>query len=442
MDACSGSSPATIVVGVTHPQTCLVLTGRLRRFREMGFRAILVSSPGALLDAAAAAAGAEAIPVPMRRRIAPLADLVSLLRLWRLLRRLKPDLVEFSTPKAGLLGCVAAALCGVRCRVYLLRGLRLETTRGIKRGILWLAERAAAACAHRVLCNSESLREKAMAMRLAPARKLHLLGAGSSGGVDLNRFAPGPAAMRKRVGLAPDDLVLGFVGRLTHDKGVPELIEAFDRIVGVEPKARLLVVGWFDDSEDCLSPQLRVRIECHPKIRFTGYVPDAAEYYRAMDVFVLPTWREGFPNVVLEAQASGIPVITTYSTGSRDSVIPDVTGLLVPPGHPEAIAHAATRLLRDPERRLRMGRAGRAWVLENYASDRVLDSTEDYYRNLLSPAAAARLSPGDAADHPASGSPGNNSGCSAACAGTGTRLRVTAPMSPTTSRTWIADRGT
>lgn len=430
------------MVGVTHPQTCLVLTGRLRRFREMGFRVILVSSPGALLDTAAAIAGAEAIPIPMRREIAPIADLVSLLRLWRLLHRLKPDVVEFSTPKAGLLGCVAAALCGVRCRVYLLRGLRLETTRGLKRYILWLAERAAAACAHRVLCNSESLRAKALALRLTPVRQLHLLGAGSSSGVDLKRFAPGPTSIRKRVGLAQDDLVLGFVGRLTRDKGVPELTEAFDRIAAIEPKARLLVVGWFDDSQDCLSPELRVRIERHPKIRFTGFVPEAAEYYRAMDVLVLPTWREGFPNVVLEAQASSIPVITTYSTGSRDSVIPEITGLLVPPGHPEAIAHAVIKLLRDPERRLRMGRAGRAWVLENYASERVLDNTEEYYRNLLSPAAAARLLPGTSPDHPPSGSPGNNSGCSAACAGTGTRLRATAPMSPTTSRTWIADRGT
>lgn len=366
---------------------------RLRRFREMGFRVILVSSPGKLLDRTATDAGAEAIPVPIRREIAPIADLISLWRLYRLLRRLKPDMVEFSTPKAGLLGCVAAALCGVQCRVYMLRGLKLETATGIKRWVLGQAERAAAACAHRVLCNSASLRRKAIALGLAPVRKLHMLGAGSSHGVDLERFAPGSPSLRERLALTPEDLVIGFVGRLTRDKGIPELMEAFGAIVGIEPKARLLLVGWFDASEDSLSLELQERVKRHPDVRFTGFVPDAADYYRAMDLLVLPTWREGFPNVALEAQASGIPVITTYSTGSRDSVVPDVTGLLVPPGDPDAIVRAVLKLLRDPERRRRMGDAARAWVIANYSTESVLRLTADYYRSLLASTEAARLSP-------------------------------------------------
>jgi glycosyltransferase involved in cell wall biosynthesis len=289
----------------------------------------------------------------------------------------------------------AAALCGIRCRVYMLRGLKLETARGTKRCLLWLAERTAAACAHRVLCNSESLREKAAALRLAPLRKLQLLGAGSSHGVDLKRFAPGPPSLRKRLGLAPDDLVIGFVGRLTRDKGIPELIEAFEQIAGLESKVRLLLVGWFDAAEDALSAQFQARVQRHAKIRFTGFVRDAAEHYRAMNLLVLPTWREGFPNVVLEAQASGIPVITTYSTGSRDSILPEVTGLLVPPGDPQVIVEAVLKLLRNPERRRRMGHAAREWVSENYAADRVLGHTADYYRSLLSPAIASRISSGD-----------------------------------------------
>ena len=137
----------------------------------------------------------------MRRGIAPLADLVALLRLWRLIGRRRPDLVEFSTPKAGLLGTVAAWLRGVPRRVYMLRGLKLETSTGFKRRILLAAERLAARCAHVVLCNSESLRSEALALGLAPAGKLSLLGEGSSNGVDIERFSPGPSDVRERLGI-------------------------------------------------------------------------------------------------------------------------------------------------------------------------------------------------------------------------------------------------
>jgi glycosyltransferase involved in cell wall biosynthesis len=351
--------------------------------RQAGFRVTLVSSPGELLESTAASEGAEPVGVPMHRGIAPLADMVSLLRLWRLLGRLKPDLVEFSTPKAGLLGTLAAKLRGVPRRVYMLRGLRLETSTGFKRHVLLAAERLASACAHVVLCNSESLRAEALALGVASVAKLHLLGEGSSNGVDMGRFAPGPSEVRKRLGLPRDAPVVGYVGRLTRDKGLPELLEAFAAILREEPATRLLLVGWFDASEDALSNELRARIESQPHIHCTGFVESTAPYYRAMDLLVLPTWREGFPNVVLEAQATGIPVVTTVSTGSRDSVVPEVTGLLIPPGYPEAIREAVLKLLRDPKRRRRMGRAARIWVLEHYVDERVLGLTAAYYKSLL-----------------------------------------------------------
>jgi glycosyltransferase involved in cell wall biosynthesis len=373
------------VVGVTHAQTCLVLGGRLRALREAGFRVTLVSSPGELLERTAASEEVEGIAIPMERGIAPLADLWSLGRLWRLLHRLRPAITEFSTPKAGLLGNLAAWLCGVPVRVYMLRGLKLETAKGWKRRLLLTTERLAAACAHVVVCNSESLRAKALALGVARAAKLHLLGEGSSNGVDMERFTPGPSDVRERLGLGSAAHVVGFVGRMTRDKGLPELMEAFEGIRAAEPGACLLLVGWFDASEDALDSELRARIEGHAQIHCTGFVEDTAPYYRAMDVMVLPTWREGFPNVVLEAAATGIPVITTESTGSRDSVVPEVTGLLIPPGYPEAIFEAVLKLLRDPERRLRMGEAARAWVLKHYVDERVLGLTADYYKSLLKP---------------------------------------------------------
>jgi glycosyltransferase involved in cell wall biosynthesis len=381
---CSGR-PLHVVVGITNPQTCLVLGGRLRTLREAGFRVTLISSPGELLDSTAANEGVEAIALPMQRTIAPLADLVALARLCWLLHKLKPDLTEFSTPKAGLLGTLAAWLVGVPARVYMLRGLKLETSTGFKRWVLLSAERLTASCAQVVLCNSESVRATAEAMGIAPAAKFRMLGEGSSNGVDIERFSPGPSDMRDRLGLPFDAPVIGFVGRLTRDKGVPELIEAFDRILLAEPRAHLLMVGWFDAAEDVLDRTLQRWILSHPRIHCTGYVADTAPYYRAMDLMVLPTWREGFPNVVLEAAATGIPVITTLCTGSRDSVVPEVTGLLIPPGIPEAIREAVLKVLWNHGRRLRMGKAARAWVLEHYVNGRVLGLTAAFYKSLLRP---------------------------------------------------------
>lgn len=375
--------PPTILVGVTHAQTCLVLGARLRALRNAGFRVLLLSSPGPLLDITAAREGVEPIALPMRRSIAPFADLVALCRLWQLIGKYRPDLVEFSTPKAGLLGTLAAWLRGVPRRVYMLRGLKLETTFGLKRRILLAAEKLAARCAHVVLCNSESLRAETLALRIAPSSKLRLLGEGSSNGVDINRFSPGRSPVREQLGIPRGVPVVGFAGRLTRDKGLPELCEAFDLILCAEPTTRLLLVGWFDVAEDALDPGIRNRILSHPNIYCTGFVPDAAPYYRAMDLLVLPTWREGFPNVVLEAAATGIPVVTTESTGARDSVLPEITGLMIPPGYPDAIYEAVMKLIRDPTRRRRMGRAARAWILEHYVEARVVTMTVDYYKSLL-----------------------------------------------------------
>ena len=377
-----------IVVGITHPQTCLVLSGRLRALKAAGFRVVLISSPGELLKRIAREEGVHAVAIPIRRAIAPFSDLMSLLHLFRVIERLRPDVTEFSTPKAGLLGNMAARWCHVPVRVYLLRGLRLETLAGFKRSILLWAERLASACAQYVVCNSRSLRTNAEALGVAPGHKLRLLGSGSSHGVDIERFSPGPDEMRQTLGIAQRAPVIGFVGRLTRDKGIPELIDAFDEISHAVPSARLLLVGWFDRSDDVLSEALRKKILAHPGIVFSGYVEDTAPYYKAMDVMVLPTWREGFPNVVLEAAATGIPVVTTVSTGSRDAVLPEVTGLLVPAGYPHAIAEALLRLMANSQERIRMGRAARAWVTERFVDGRVLGLTVGFYRKLLEDAGA------------------------------------------------------
>jgi glycosyltransferase involved in cell wall biosynthesis len=391
------SSPH-LVIGVTSAQTCLVLSARIRALRAAGFRLTVVSNPGTLLESTAHNESADAVAIPMKRGVDPLSDCVSLWRLFQFLRKAKPDLVEFSTPKIGLLGLMAAALTGVPHRVYVLRGLKLETAGGWMRLLLLAAERIASRCAHVVLCTSQSLQTKSRVLAIAPASKLQLIADGSSHGVDTRKFSPGVSGVRARFGIPPDARVIGFVGRLTRDKGVPDLIEAFERIRIVDPKTYLLLVGWFDESEDTLALAVRRRITCHPQIVCTGFVPDTAPYYRAMDLLILPTVREGFPNVVLEASASGIPVITTYCTGACDSVLEGVTGCLVPARDPVAIYKSAVRLLDDARERHRLGEAGRAWVQQRFSDRRVGGLTAEFYANLLRTGVVSAAKEGPAMD--------------------------------------------
>jgi glycosyltransferase involved in cell wall biosynthesis len=381
-EACESPAVRRIVVGVTSGQTCLVLNGRLRALREAGFSVTLVAAPGTLLEACAKAEGVEAVPVPMERDVTPLQDLVSFVRLVRLLRRVRPEITDFSTPKAGFLGNVAAWLVGVPHRVYTLRGLKLQGARGWKRGLLLWAERMSARCAQVVLCNSVSLQEEARALGIAPGEKLRLLGDGSSNGVDLVRFSPGRSPVRERLGIGAEEPVVGFVGRLTRDKGIPELVAAFEMVLKREPQAWLLLVGWMDAAEDALPDALRRRILSHPRMIYTGYVENVEAYYRAMDVMVLPTHREGFPNAVLEASACGVPVVTTDSTGARDAVVPEVTGFVVPPRNTEAIAGIVSKLLEDAALRKRIGCAGRLFAAEKYTQKRVLGLVVDFFQGL------------------------------------------------------------
>jgi glycosyltransferase involved in cell wall biosynthesis len=384
---CGGPDKPLIVVGVTHAQTCLILRGRLQALRAAGYRVVLVSSPGELAVRIAGEEGVEHCAIPMEREISPLADLISLVRLCGALRRLRPAIAEFSTPKAGLVGSVAGFLCGIPVRVYVLRGLRLETASGLKRRILTIAERLAAACAHLVVCNSESLRARALSLSIAPRRKLLVIGSGSSAGVDTGRFAPRTESIQDEVragfGIPANEPVIGFVGRLTRDKGVPELLQAFEEVLENFPLAWLLLVGWFDESADALQAADHAKIATHPRILCTGFVSETAPYYRAMDLLVLPTWREGFPNAVLEAAASGVPVVSTLVTGARDSVRHNRTGLLIPPGDVRVLTLAIERLLLDPALRRQMGVAGRAWMTERFVYTLVQRRTIGLYSKLI-----------------------------------------------------------
>lgn len=372
-----------ILVGVTSTQTCSLLEAKSQALRKAGFRVSIVSGPGELSVGEMRFNALVDHVVPMARGVDIFRDVFSFWRMLYLIGKLKPHIVEFSTPKAGLLGNIAAWIRRVPIRVYFLRGLRLETASGVMRIVLLWSERVAAACAHVVVANSKSLTERAHELGISNVSKTTMLGVGSSNGVDISRFSPGNSRVREQFAIPENVHVIGFVGRLTADKGIPELLEAFARILRTQPECYLLLVGYFDAATDALGRRVRERIEGHPRIVCTGLVADAAPYYKAMDVMVLPSWREGFPNVILEAAASGVPVVATTCTGSRDAVLSEVTGLLVPPGYASAITEAVLRLLGDPELRGRMSAASREWAVKHFEQQRVMAMTVQFYEELL-----------------------------------------------------------
>jgi len=383
-------SPPRLLVAVTHPMTARhLLRGQLRYLAEAGFDVALVTAPGPDLDAVVAAEGVAAFPVPMAREISPARDLIALARLSRVNARFRPHLVSAGTPKAGLLAMVAARRAGVPVRLYTVRGLRLETARGARRRLLAAAERRAADDAHRVVCVSESLRRRYLELGLAPADKTAVLGAGSSNGVDAQRFRPRPAGdpevvrLRRELGLPEDAPAIGFVGRFTRDKGIADLLEAFDGPVAARfPEARLVLLGEFERG-DPVPGAVRERLLSDPRIVRAGFVADTAPYYGVVDLLAFPSYREGFPNAPLEAAASAVPVVGYAATGTVDAVADGETGTLVPAGDAGALGEAIVRCLADPALARRHGAAGRERVERLFRRERVWEAWELELRRLL-----------------------------------------------------------
>jgi glycosyltransferase involved in cell wall biosynthesis len=376
-----------IVHVVTSSLTVRLMTGQPDYLSRVGFEVIVVSSPGEELRTARCS-GAETVAVTMAREIAPWQDLLALWALLKLMRQLRPTVVNFSTPKAALLAAIAARLVNVPVRIYLLRGLRFETATGLKRKVLLLSERIGCACAHRVICVSESLRQKAIELGIVDAGRTVVLASGSSNGVDARRFAGTPEALergarlRRELGIPLGAPVVGFVGRLTRDKGISELVEAYLELRTKIPDLKLLLVGDLEEG-DPVPPRIRRCLEGEEGIFRAGFVQDPADYYHAMDVLALPTYREGFPTVVLEAHAAGKPVVAARATGVVDAVVDGVTGILVPVGDAKALAGALALVLGDRNFAAGLGLAGRERVLREFRQEMIWDALAQEYLQLL-----------------------------------------------------------
>lgn len=350
----------------------------VQRARAQGDEVTVITSPDERLEAFGRRLGVRTIGVEMPRRVSPLGDWLALTRLREVFQRIQPDIVHAGTPKGGLLGMLAAESLGVPVRLFQLRGLASATAKGVLKGVLETTERLSCAAATRVICQSHSLRAQALELGLVSAEKSEVVLDGSNGVDTDRRFHPethaaAGRALRRSLGIGDEEVVFAFVGRLVRDKGIAELAEAFALLDAAGVKARLLIAGPFEP-RDPVPSAVRARLESHPRIHLLGAVTEPGPVYAAADVVVLPSYREGFPNVPLEAAAMGKPVITTRVPGCIDSIEDGRTGLLVPVGDASTLAQAMRRYAQDSALRAQHGRAGRERATKRFSRSAIADA--------------------------------------------------------------------
>ncbi len=383
----SESKKPRIVFLVTAAVTLRFLDGIKEGLRARGYQVVLVSGSGTPLQAARDA-GFETYAIDMAREIAPARDLCSLWQLVWLFRRLRPSLVVAGTPKAGLLGMLAARLSGAPQIVFQMHGLRSETMRGWKRRLLTTTEWVSAYFAHTTVCVSDSLRNRARQLGVLCASQGKVLGNGSPNGILIEEFAATAerrqqgARLRQQLGWSSRERVIGFVGRFVRDKGVEDLVAAFESLSGQDESLRLLLIGGYEEG-DGLPAAVRETIASHSAITVVDWAEPIAPWYAAMDAFAFPTYREGLPTVLLEAQVAELPIVATRVTGVVDAVREGRTALLVESGNRSQLGDAIRHVLADDALARGMGRAGSEWVRSAFAREAVVRNYVDFYHRLL-----------------------------------------------------------
>jgi glycosyltransferase involved in cell wall biosynthesis len=371
---------------LTSAQSLVFLTGQLRHLTYCGFRVLVACSPGVGLEEWAEREQVETRVIPIRREPAPIDDLFSFFRLLRLINRVQPQVVHAHTPKAGLLAMAAAYICRVPVRVFHLHGLGCTAAKGAGARVTKFLEKCTASIATDVVCVSQSLREAADDLRIVTRSKSIVLGNGSANGVDISKFTPisanERAARKQSLGFPPDRRIIGFVGRLTPEKGIEELYAAFRTLRERGVDAGLLLVGPIDDRAP-ISPVLLETLTRDPDVRLVGYVEDTWRYYPLLDVLALPSWREGFGMCAIEAGACAVPVVATDVVGCRDAVAHGETGTLVPVNEPLLLARAVEQYLTDTALAMCHGNAGRERVTRHFNCRDIWTSVATLYFDRL-----------------------------------------------------------
>lgn len=354
--------------------------GLLKELKLEGFEVVAVSSPGEELNELAEREGVRTIAVPMERRISLFKDVKSLWQMWQVMRREKPDMVHSMTPKAGMVTMVAAKIARVPVRIHTFTGLVFPTSTGLKRRILMFTDWLTCACATHIIPEGEGVKADLLNNKITK-KDIRVLGHGNIRGIDLEHFKPESSLLQQWQKRKTFTFV--FVGRLVGDKGINELVEAFSRLNKEHPETRLVLVGPEEEKIDPILPETAAEINRNKAIEAVGKQKDVRPFFASADALVFPSYREGFPNVVIEAGAMGLPSIVTDINGSREIIIDGENGMIVPSKDSEALYQAVKHFVENPEDVRRMAVNARPLIASRYEQSYVRQCLKDFYKECI-----------------------------------------------------------
>ena len=373
-----------IIRAVTVPQSLDFCREVMIKMRAMGYEMIAVTSPGPNLDELREKEGIHCVEVPMERHISIVRDIKSLIRMIGVFRKEKPQVVHSMTPKAGMICMVAAWLTRVPVRIHTFTGLVWPTATGLKRRILMMTDWLTCACATHVIPEGQGVLNDLKNGGITK-KPMKVLGYGNVRGVDMEFWNEKNADADKMEHIKDTDkFTFLFVGRIVRDKGINELVEAFMR-VREGRNVRLLLVGQYEDNLDPVSEETRMRIEKCEDIVYAGpqYGRDLLAYYAVSDSFVFPSYREGFPNTVLEAGAMGLPSIVTDINGSREIIKDGKNGMIIPPKSVETLAEAMLRMVENKTMRKQMAENAREMIVSRFEKNFVQKCQIEFYKEVM-----------------------------------------------------------
>ena len=371
----------------------VLLKGQLRFMASNGFDVKGVSSEGEELREVHENEGIVMEAINMSRKITPFQDLKSLWEMWNFLRKEKPQIVHTHTPKAGIIGMLAARLAGVPHRLHTVAGLPLMEAIGTKRKILNFVEKLTYSSATRVYPNSKGLYDFILQNNFTQSNKLKIIANGSSNGIDTTFFSPDQVTelervtLREKLNIQPDNFVFVFVGRIVSDKGINELIKAFSELQAAENNEpagiKLLLVGGLENDLDPLNPETLAEINQNKDIISVGFQQDVRSFFAIADALVFPSYREGFPNVVMQAGAMGLPSIVSDINGCNEIIIEGENGLIIPSKNVEKLKEKMLTLAKDKNLYTKLKGNSRRMIENRYEQSVVWNALLEEYEGLL-----------------------------------------------------------